>query len=384
MEVMPFPERGRSPSPGAVVLSEASQFEESRRRVYLGATLLGAVVLVTVWALQMRQPDPELFVVFGHPPLLVMCLWVTVWLLQRRPLIVAERVVFITNALAVLAQLSLALPLQRAAALDLSSSAYWMLVAVSILSFLMFSNRQALLLTGGFYSLAVLLPWLALGTRGQGPGAHPELVRVQLTCGAILMLLSSLAWYRERYTFEHGERLGLEILANTDPLTGLPNRRAVYSVIEEVLEAARRGAPGSLILLDLDHFKAINDVHGHNVGDEVLIGTARLIGAALQGTGHLGRWGGEEFLIALPGVPLARAGQVAEELRAQLGAHTFPGVGHVTASFGVTSCAAGDTLHGCTARADAALYSAKAAGRNRVASSSSGAQHPQENLAGNV
>jgi len=336
-----------------------------RRRLYLAATALGSAVLVSVWTLQWRRETAEPFVLFGHPVLLLMCGWAAIWLLQGRPLRTAERVVFVINALAILVQLLLAVTPQ-ARGLDLTSPAYWMLVAVSILSYLMFSTRGGLWFSASFYLLGVTVPWAALALQGQGPGDQPDLVRVQLTCGAVLVLIYSLAWYHERFLVEHGHRLTLEELANTDPLTQLPNRRALYLAIGGLLESAARGTPGSLILFDLDHFKSINDTFGHNAGDEVLIGTARLLRATLRPGDQLGRWGGEEFLIALPGVSGVQAEQIAERLRALLEAARFAEVGQVTASFGVTACLPDDDLTRCTARADAALYRAKAAGRNRV------------------
>ncbi|EYB69209.1 hypothetical protein DEIPH_ctg011orf0202 [Deinococcus phoenicis] len=327
---------------------------------------MGSSILIAVWILQWGRPVPDPFVLYGHPVLLLQCLWATIWLLQGRPLIVAERVVFLMNSLAVLVQLFLSLLAQEDRVLDLSSGAYWMLVAVSILSFLMFSTRHALWLSAGFYTLGVVLPWAALLARGTALATQPELLRVQLTCGAILVLLYSLAWYRERFLVERGQRLTLEQLANTDPLTHLPNRRALYPAVEALLAEVRLGTPGCLVLFDLDHFKRINDTHGHNVGDEILIGSARLVRTALRDTDHLGRWGGEEFLIVLPGVGVVQGQSIAERLRDGLAAHTFAGVGRVTASFGVAALTPHDDLSSSIARADAALYAAKAAGRNCV------------------
>jgi diguanylate cyclase (GGDEF)-like protein len=366
---MARPDR-RQPLPPALGPGAASdpvrQAEALRWRIYLGATVIGSAVLVSVWVLALGQPDPDLFVLYGHPALLLMCVWAVVWLLQRRSLLVAERVVFVINALAILAQMALSLVTPDAEVLDLTSAAYWMLVAVSILSYLLFSTRGALWFSAGFYTLGVALPWTALGLRGQTLGDQPELARVQLICGAILVLLYSLAWYRERFMLERGHRLTLEQLANTDPLTHLPNRRALYPAIERLLAATQEGVPGCLILFDLDHFKRVNDTHGHNAGDEVLIGTADLFRDTLRNADRLGRWGGEEFLLVLPGVSAPQGEQIAERLRGLLADHTFSGVGRVTASFGVAACAPGDDLRRCIARADAALYRAKAAGRNRV------------------
>ncbi|WP_194165263.1 GGDEF domain-containing protein [Deinococcus terrestris] len=361
---MPVPDRRRFTPPTLPGGAGGNVAEGLRRRLYLAALGVGAAVLALVWLLTWGRGPYDPYVLYVHPLLLLMCLWTAAWLLRGRPLVVAERVVFVSNVLAIAAQMALALIAPEQAALGLASSAYWMLVALSILSYLLLSARGALLVSAGLYALCVALPWTGLVLRGRGPGDLPELVRVQLTCGAILVLLYGLAWYRQHFLLERGERLTLEALANTDALTGLPNRRALYAAVERLLEAP--GQPACLILLDLDHFKGINDRHGHNVGDAVLAQAAARLRGALRGTDTVGRWGGEEFLIVLPGADAPGASQVAERLRREIGASPFAEAGPVTASLGVAEARPGDDLDRWVARADVALYRAKAAGRDRV------------------
>ncbi len=148
-------------------------------------------------------------------------------------------------------------------------------------------------------------------------------------------------------------------MAERDPLTGLFNRR-------KFLADAPAG-DYALILFDLDHFKAINDRHGHLAGDDVLVAVAAMLRSRLAPDAMPGRLGGEEFAVALPGATLDQARAVAESLRLHLaGLRLGPGVS-VTASFGVVGCQAGDDLPRLMARADALLYDAKRGGRNRVA-----------------
>ena len=132
--------------------------EELRRGVYLWALLLGSGVLIIVWVMQLRRPDHDDYVLFGHPVLLIQCVWAAWWLLRGKALIVAERVVFVVNALAILTQTLLAVDTGQLQMLRLTSAAYWMLVAFSILSYLIFSSRQALQVSAAFYGLSVLLP----------------------------------------------------------------------------------------------------------------------------------------------------------------------------------------------------------------------------------
>jgi two-component system cell cycle response regulator len=155
-----------------------------------------------------------------------------------------------------------------------------------------------------------------------------------------------------------------ESLLREDALTGLSNRRAVLTQLAGMVSAARRhGHPLSIAILDLDHFKRINDSHGHKVGDDVLVAAAHAMGTHLRAEDQLGRLGGEEFLVLLPDTDSEAAGHVAEKLRAEVAA--APTAVPVTVSIGVATWdgeAPEDLLH----RADEALYAAKEAGRDRV------------------
>jgi two-component system cell cycle response regulator len=156
----------------------------------------------------------------------------------------------------------------------------------------------------------------------------------------------------------------LESLLREDALTGLTNRRAVLTQLAGMVSAARRhGHPLSIAILDLDHFKRINDSHGHKVGDDVLVAAAHAMGTHLRAEDQLGRLGGEEFLVLLPDTDSAAAGHVAEKLRAEVAAAATPVP--VTVSIGVAGWD-GETPEDLLHRADEALYAAKQAGRDRV------------------
>lgn len=340
--------------------------ENWRRQIYLIALSFGMPVLVLVWLLQLGRPEPDAFVLYGHPALMVMCIWTTVWLLRGRSVQLAERVVFLCNVLAVLYQSFSSALLSSKPMIDTTSPAYWMLVAVSILSFLMFGRREAIQVTAALYLLGVILPWAALAWRGFAFSSQTELLRVQLTCGAVLILLCGLAWYRERFRYEREERLLQERLANSDPLTQLLNRRALYPIIEVLLAEADERGPASLLLADIDHFKRINDTFGHNVGDETLQAFAALLRQTVRESDQVGRWGGEEFLVILPGVSGDVALEVARRVQQTVQVRPHSVVGTITVSIGVSERVRGDTLQTWVARTDAALYQAKAGGRNQV------------------
>lgn len=159
--------------------------------------------------------------------------------------------------------------------------------------------------------------------------------------------------------------------ARTDPLTGLLNRRAVMEQgVIELSRARRQSVPLSVILVDIDHFKAINDGYGHKVGDSALVRMGRLLMAQTRAFDLRARYAGEEFMVLLPGTPLAIAVQVAEKLRVALAAEAWPELDgrRTTASFGVAGYADHDSLQDLIASADRALRTAKKSGRNRVES----------------
>jgi len=159
----------------------------------------------------------------------------------------------------------------------------------------------------------------------------------------------------------------LRLLSIIDPLTSAYNRRFFRQKLEEEIERAKRnGSKFSLIMLDIDHFKSINDRFGHNAGDLVLKSLAEMIKDRIRKIDILARWGGEEFIILLPDTTVKNAARLAEELREKLSQIDILDVGRVTASFGVTGYCLGDTVDTLVDKADNIMYEAKAAGRNCV------------------
>ncbi|WP_024325877.1 PAS domain-containing protein [Thioalkalivibrio sp. AKL19] len=159
----------------------------------------------------------------------------------------------------------------------------------------------------------------------------------------------------------------LEYQAFYDPLTDAANRGHFEALLEqEARRAERYGDSCSLVMLDLDHFKRINDTHGHDIGDEVLRRVVAVAGGRLRQSDVLGRWGGEEFMVLLPSTTAEAACRLAEDLRRQVAALELGHVGHVTISLGVAECRRGEAIKDWIKRADDAMYRAKRSGRNRV------------------
>lgn len=171
----------------------------------------------------------------------------------------------------------------------------------------------------------------------------------------------------ERTSELRSKNLELERLSVTDRLTGLFNRLRLDHVLEDELHRSQRyPSRFSLVLLDIDHFKSVNDTYGHAVGDQVLVEVARRLRAGTREIDVVGRWGGEEFLVICPDTDFDGAVATAEKLRQMIAGQAFETVGTKTSSFGVAAFRDHDTVSAIMARADAALYRSKANGRNRV------------------
>ena len=199
--------------------------------------------------------------------------------------------------------------------------------------------------------------------------------RIQRLLKNVLLLglftvLIFLMWMISRYRMKQRMNRELDNLSRTDPLTGLSNRRDVMEKLGlEHLRSCRNKKPFSICICDIDHFKSVNDTHGHAAGDAVLRQVARTFRSAIRGTDIAGRWGGEEFILAFPETDLAGAMETIEKLRKKIAED--PAVYEdqpipVTLTFGIARCNPEESLENCINRADTALYKGKEAGRDRV------------------
>lgn len=177
-------------------------------------------------------------------------------------------------------------------------------------------------------------------------------------------VLSELAAMQEKLKTVIGE---LDLLARIDKLTGTWNRRWLEETVKSELDRLRRYAhPLSLVVFDIDFFKTVNDRHGHAVGDRVLAELSAQIRATLRSSDSLTRWGGDEFVLLCPNTTLSGVTVLAERLRKQIDGATFGASANITVSLGVAECLPGEIWEQWFHRADAALYRAKAGGRNQV------------------
>lgn len=158
-----------------------------------------------------------------------------------------------------------------------------------------------------------------------------------------------------------------EAMASTDALTGLYNRHKFYELYNSTYKTMlQRDNVASIVMIDIDHFKQVNDTFGHNVGDKVLIQVAHLLIRTLREVDIVCRWGGEEFILLLPTASLENAYELAQKLRANMHNLDIDTVGKISASFGVAQIRKGDDVESVVGRADEALYRAKESGRDCV------------------
>lgn len=241
-----------------------------------------------------------------------------------------------------------------------------------------YDPQQRLLVSTGPYvcapclshSVALRDAGVAVGNLEVAGSLRPLLIRTALM-GAVAAAVGALAitlfcafpmraWRRAEAR--------TRFLAEHDALTGVMNRYAADRLFErERARACRYQLPLALVMLDIDHFKQINDTYGHARGDEVLRQLASVLTSRIRASDALVRWGGEEFVIIAPSIDLGAAGQLAEKLRTAVEQADFGIPERVTISLGVAAHRPNDTLRSLAERADTALYQAKSQGRNRWA-----------------
>jgi len=224
---------------------------------------------------------------------------------------------------------------------------------------LLMKRRTYLLLAGLFLVLAGAGTWMELANLLDAtPWLHVAVILIL----NLLLLLGCIAVIRASV------RDRLEYYASIDPLTGIMNRVSFWRVLErEIRRVERYRRPLAMIMLDIDHFKVLNEARGEQVGDKVLKSLAAEIKNKIREIDFFARIGGEEFLILAPETEPDKAMNLAEKIRETVAAATFPEAGPITISLGVAQFCAGDRADLLLKRVDEALTRAKAQGRNRVA-----------------
>jgi len=229
---------------------------------------------------------------------------------------------------------------------------YWIYPGI-MATFYLLKPREAIVLT--FIATAILLPQLIQNTD------------TFLTSTVVITILVNSVFAYAFAVINNRQQQRLLDLATKDPLTGAGNRRALEDKLAEVTASFRRsGLPASLILIDLDHFKKVNDVHGHAVGDEILKRITEILNLRIRVTDRLYRIGGEEFVVVADEQNVESAARLAEQLRTLVEVNELVPDSAVTISLGIAELRSDESHESWLQRADEALYQAKRAGRNTV------------------
>jgi diguanylate cyclase (GGDEF)-like protein len=358
---------------------ERRSFEQQRRRIYRVAGVLGMLaILYTQYIIYIGTEESPLYEItytINHIAFASVC-FAIVWMLgrQRVPLERVEQFMlffFIFQSL-VFNSIVPALLRQHLDNLffDTIGDDIWFLLIVCVLAVHLYDLRRGALIAGSVYGLSFaivvvqIVSWNMPGIDGED---SEHVLRAYLMGGALLVFLVVLAMYRSHIERLHTEYEVMANLAYTDTLTSLPNRRRLYEDVYRLIALAERyGQEFCVCLFDLDHFKRLNDTHGHLVGDQVLQEVAQVARLHLRAADLFGRWGGEEFVVLLPQTRLNDAQTALERVRLALHTIALPNVHAITASFGIAAYLPGDTSESLLHRADQALYLAKATGRNRI------------------
>jgi diguanylate cyclase (GGDEF)-like protein len=240
---------------------------------------------------------------------------------------------------------------------------------IYIVSFLFLSNKQAIYSAIGIYFLMLLLLFLAHADvfSLKNTVLQAMLLNAALSQGVCIFCLFGVVKLKKTKEASEQRAEKMEKAANIDGLLGIGNRRMLQ---QELNNMATNYMPFSLLLIDVDHFKAINDTHGHLVGDDILRELTTTMESSLRPDDTIGRWGGEEFLVLASGADLGIASSLAERIRSAVEKQNFSTVGRVTISIGVAQFEKNSSVSHTFSIADKALYQAKNKGRNTVVTAS--------------
>lgn len=236
---------------------------------------------------------------------------------------------------------------------------------IYIVLFLFLTNKQAIWGAVGIYSLMLILLLIANADIFEFENADLQglLLNTVLSQGVYIFCLFGVIKLKRSIDATELRAEKMEKMANIDGLLGIGNRRMLQHQLNTLVT---ENTPFSLLLIDIDRFKAINDTYGHLVGDDVLREMTQNIQSSLRQQDSIGRWGGEEFLVIANNSELKSAEILAQRIRAGVAQHQFSDIGRVTVSIGVTQFEPNTSVSHTFSIVDKALYEAKHAGRNRV------------------
>ena len=355
-----------------IELSAKQHIDRLMRRVVMVMFALGVVAVVTIWTMEVGDGTIEPFNRIGYPAMVAVFSASLGGLWRRPQLLVPLRWIgFLCMTGVLLADLwtQVGAPVPMQGNYNVVTLLNWLPLCYAV-AFFMLETRQAVLAATGV--LAFLCACAVL--RASAPTAYAAqdgalMINTLMSHAVLVTCLTGLIWLKRVVNAQGEQAAQLNHLAVTDPLTGLANRRRTLRQLEDLTSVDDPRLAPAILLADLDYFKRINDQHGHEIGDRVLIAVAGALRAGTREADTISRWGGEEFLILLPRTAPGEALELAERLRERIQSlvildHTLRPVS-VTMSIGLAVHAPAENGPAWLRRADEALYRAKAQGRNR-------------------
>lgn len=344
-----------------VLFSSLNFLSEKRKRLlYLIALLLGLPAVLLSWH---RYGDANPFIGWSYPVLAgLVVLWIALVLIRHIPIRWTEYFVQTTLSLFYLGKYVILLNTPESLIMRNELQAvFWVMAILFILGYILADHRLAFLL-----ALAYSIVTLGLALWFLYPERYDLLVevfRLQVRVAVIALLTFILAGIKDDLSKAERQTTMLQLAANTDALTGLPNRRMLNALVEDWLKYRPLFCA---LLVDVDYFKEVNDVHGHDRGDAVLRSLAEMLKLQIREVDVVGRWGGEEFLLLLAVQNADDGFDMAERLRRNVESLQPTGLPITISLGGTMSRASRDNLETLLKRADQALYQAKTSGRNCV------------------
>lgn len=327
-------------------------------RVYLGALSAGVVITLGVWILDRVVQDTNP-ISSGYLPLLSFFYAIPIyWIWKRNEKFIRyfERIIYTATVIYLLGFFTYSVLLSvQTTSLDLNKFFLWMVMLYAA-PFLMFSSKTATRLSIGSYGyvLAIGVWFLISVPKNANFGQNVSVIfQVLIANPLYIILLSVIVNLKDKVIEAETRSQLMDQLANTDPLTGIHNRRKLTDTIVSLI---RENIPFSVILVDIDRFKNINDTYGHDAGDKVLQYFGTELNRILRRGDLAGRWGGDEFLIICPNLGTGGQSSLLQRLNT-IGIGLDPKVVQpFRLSFGVAACAEGDNMQTLLKRADTELY----------------------------
>jgi diguanylate cyclase (GGDEF)-like protein len=340
-----------------------------RRRLIISAMCAcAALVVCFLWWFELSQGLISPFDLYGYPFLLTLfcggMLTIVALPAYRGH---AESIVYVGASLYFIGALFSFTVIQADSRIyTIANTLQWMPI-MYVAAFVLFRHRVAIFMASAIFVLAMLPSVVIFAMYGASywDATVAGLLINAYTAHLLMLFALSLVALLDR-EYERAALLArsMETAALTDGLTGIANRRGLDQIFMGLSE--KPGVTVGLIMVDVDHFKRVNDIYGHLVGDDLLIFLVRLMNDELSATDVVGRWGGEELLVIAIGVGYDGTVQLAERIRSVIFASAHPVAGRITVSAGVTVWTSGTPVSDALRQADKALYCAKTLGRDRV------------------